>query len=117
MSDELDLVQRYLGVPFKKDGEDLNGLDCRGLLKLAYREFGKGKEFIEDLKLWEKVQTPSFFDVVLFCDKKGVASHVGIYLHENNMLHCRDRVGVVVSRIKRLGDNNVLDGFYRLKET
>ena len=115
MSVELDLVQRYLGIPFKENGEDLKGVDCRGLLRLAYVEFGEGRKFVEDESLWEKVGSPRFFDVVLYKDKKGTACHVGLYLRENMMIHCKVKVGVVVTRVSKIDRDKVFDGFYRLK--
>jgi lipoprotein Spr len=115
MSVEQDIIQRYLGIPFKDGGEDLKGIDCRGLLRLAYAEFGEGKQFVEDETLWEKVENPRFFDAVLYKDRKGTASHIGLYLRENKMIHCKVKTGVVVTDIKKIGNDMVFDGFYRLR--
>lgn len=132
MSLEFDIVTKYLGVPYKHRGRDIDGLDCWGLIKCVYKDLGhdlldiesydkdwseKGADFfVENYHLqWEKVEHPTIFDVALFRNIKGVVCHAGLSLREGNILHCSERTGVVIIKSRSVNNGRTLDGFYRLK--
>jgi cell wall-associated NlpC family hydrolase len=91
-----ELVQtalRYLGIPYRWGGvTDQNGFDCSGLTMVCYRlnglnlprisrhQYSAGRAIgKEELRLG---------DLVFFATrKKGVVSHVGLYIGENRFIH------------------------------
>lgn len=126
-----DVVDKYLGVPFKHRGRDITGLDCYGLIVCVYADCAiklfdideeypanwgaKGKNyFLENYyKQWEKVESPKFLDVVLFKNAHGVCNHAGVYLHNNLFIHTSRKAGTVVTAIPDF--KNKVEGFYRFK--
>ncbi len=129
---EKQLIDKYLGIPYKHMGRDLDGLDCWGLSILAYRDDGielfdldnyeknwalHGKNhFIENYyKKWQQKKFPLFFDVLLFNNSKGVTNHAGIYLSKGRFIH-GSRAGVVITRlVGKFKDR--LEGTYRYDRT
>lgn len=91
-----ELVQtarRYLGIPYRWGGvTDQGGFDCSGLTMVCYRlnglnlprisqqQYSAGRAITkEELRLG---------DLVFFATrKKGVVSHVGLYIGENRFIH------------------------------
>jgi gamma-D-glutamyl-L-lysine dipeptidyl-peptidase len=91
-----ELVQtalRYLGIPYRWGGvTDQDGFDCSGLTMVCYRlnglnlprislhQYSAGRAITkEELRLG---------DLVFFAThKKGVVSHVGLYIGENRFIH------------------------------
>jgi len=91
-----ELVQtalRYLGIPYRWGGvTDAGGFDCSGLTMVCYRlnglnlprisqqQYSAGRAITkEELRLG---------DLVFFATrKKGVVSHVGLYIGENRFIH------------------------------
>ena len=91
-----ELVQtalRYLGIPYRWGGvTDQDGFDCSGLTMVCYRlnglnlpriskqQYSAGRAIgKEELRLG---------DLVFFATrKKGVVSHVGLYIGENRFIH------------------------------
>jgi len=131
MITECELIEKYLGVPYKHKGRDIEeGLDCWGFLKLCFRDMGfelidpgidypegwakrGGNFFIENYHLqWESVNSPNPFDVVLFKNANNVANHAGIILSRARFIHCALKTGVAVCRLNDW--KNRIYGFYRL---
>lgn len=127
---EIEVINKYLGIPYKHRGRDMTGLDCYGLIIAVYKDFGeylldieeeydvrwdfKGKNyFIENYnKEWDKIINPIPFDVVLFKNSKGICNHGGIVFKDGMFLHtCK--AGTVMSRLSDW--QSKLDGYYRLK--
>jgi len=128
MTDQ-DIIKRYLGVPYKLYGRDMDGLDCYGLIINIYKEIGielldienypqdwalkGGNYFIENYhKQWEQINTPKLLDVIGLKNGRGLFNHAGIILDSERFIHT-SKVGTAVARIADWKDKIV--GFYRLK--
>jgi cell wall-associated NlpC family hydrolase len=125
------IIRRYLGKPYKLHGRTIRGLDCYGLIILIYADCGhelwdineeydeawgwKGKDyFLENYyRQWIRFSTPKLFDVVLFKNKTGAATHGGVVLNKGRFIHCVKNTGVIISRLSDWKYKT--EGFYRLK--
>lgn len=123
-----EIVQKYLGVPYKHHGRDLNGLDCYGLIVCIYADNGGtlsepiseysttwAKEnknlFIENYHLeWVKVEKPDFLDVILIKNGDGLAFHAGVVLDGKTFIHT-NRAGTSIAKLSDWKSRT--EGFYR----
>lgn len=99
---------KYIGIPYKENGRDFNGVDCWGLARLVYKEelgidlpsfaeeydVGDTREYLQELiaqhkEGWEPVDRPSKGTMVLF-RILGNESHVGVAVNETHFVHARD---------------------------
>ena len=102
-----EAVRRYVGIPYRHNGRDMDGLDCLGLIWRFYRDMGvyvpdsDGKPIDKDwfkedperyirgiLRVGQPVTgRPKPLDLVI--QLKGVVRHAGImvFLH---VLHVRE---------------------------
>ena len=104
----------YIGIPYKSNGRDRDGLDCYGLVYLFEKEvFGKSlpsldgvysgdnaTELIQEQKpliVGELTTNPKDGDIVLFFHA-GKPTHVGVYW-QRGVLHAIERHGVVYERM------------------
>jgi cell wall-associated NlpC family hydrolase len=127
-----EIINKYLGIPYKHHGRDMSGLDCWGFVILVYRDMGYelldisdyaerwswqgGNYFIENYsKQWEHVAVSKPLDIVLFKNSIDVANHCGIYLGGGKFIHCC-RHGVIVSNLYEKPWGQRIDGIYRLKQ-
>ena len=134
-----DFVIKLLGTPFKDKGRDYEGIDCYGVLYLAYRDAlgvtlpiltddypdagmtAGSRKAINDLVIlnkhsWEKVNYPCAFDVALF--RMGdTNTHVGLMIDRNRFIHCERKINVNVERLDSVRWNKRLEGVYRLRST
>jgi cell wall-associated NlpC family hydrolase len=130
MLNELDVITKYLGIPYKHQGRDLSGLDCYGLIISIYADLGiklfdieedyardwswKNKNyFLENAhKEWEEVRKPRIFDVVGFKNSKGILNHAGVMLDGDRFINtCR--AGTVIYRVSDPVWSARFCGFYR----
>lgn len=111
-------IDDLLGIPFKIHGRDKNGLDCYGLAIEVSKRFGhklvdmfydyNSANNLQDLNDntynithssgLEKTEQPNMSDVLLFFDSKNRTTHIGIYLSDDNFIHC-DGDGVHISKL------------------
>jgi len=128
---ETELINKYLGIPYRNGGRDLKGLDCWGIIVLVFKDFGinvldiaatvdcqwsfknDNKSILDYWQKWTEVSKPRFLDVILLNVEGGSLNHAGIYLSGSRFIHCT-KAGVLVSRISRWKEN--VRGYYRLKE-
>lgn len=107
---------KYVGIPFKERGQDWDGCDCFGLVRLFYKtEYGviltdlttqyqstSDKENIKKAAEIEKknarlTNTPKEGDVILF-HFYGYPMHVGIYIDNQRMLHVMKGIDAVIEK-------------------
>mgnify|MGYP000054369081 FL=1 len=111
-------IEDLLGIPFKIHGRDKNGLDCYGLAIEVSKRFGhkmvdmfydyNSTNNLQDLNDNTynitsgsgliKTEQPCMSDVLLFFDSKNRTTHIGIYLSDDNFIHC-DGDGVHISKL------------------
>lgn len=94
-------VSRFMNIPYKKNGRDLRGCDCYGLVYMVYKyafsidlptyyyvedESEILRCFNNEIKNWEKVEVPERGDVIYFLIA-GQPLHVGVYIGGNEFIH------------------------------
>jgi cell wall-associated NlpC family hydrolase len=99
-TDPLKLVRAYLGAPYEWGGLTLAGIDCSGLVHIAYREAG----LLVPRDSCQQEEAGAFVDpgserpgdVVTYGDANR-ADHVAFWLGDKRILHAtaRDDLGVV----------------------
>jgi probable lipoprotein NlpC len=126
-------ANKYIGIPFKPNGRDRNGLDCWGLVCLVHKEelglelFPYNDIFLtnshENLKHVAKViqegkeklkeiKKPEPFDIIVL--RAGTYIwHVGIVIDKKRMLHVMDGIESVVEEYTGLFWRDRIDGFRR----
>lgn len=123
--------QDLVGVPFKENGRDLNGLDCFGVPVIIYQRLGKtlpevdyesvardvvnGKieENKDDYIILDK---PEPFCMVTFFIKRPDVSHIGVVLEDcNRFIHVTKKSRVVIDRLDSLSWCRRIDKFWRPK--
>jgi len=118
------ITDKYLGIPFKEDGKDFDGVYCYGLVQLFKKvEAGLILPEINELqKLCEKIVTPEKHCFVTFTDIKGnVQDHIGIMLDDIRFFHISNntRRSVPHPVIEKMTDHlwkKRFHGFYRIKK-
>lgn len=126
-------VGRYVGIPYVHGGRDFSGVDCYGLVYLVYREeFGivlPRYDGVPDEKEWHEVavalaneakssgrwQPTDHFregDVVEFKILK--APHIGIYVPEQRVLHCREGSNACIESLQSRRLRRRVNGCFRL---
>ena len=133
---------KYFRIPFKEKGRDFNGVDCYGLVFLFLKEeFGivmpdyleldykigtlgkNGKKYIERcekdkpiLSIYNKVDPPPKpFDILVFKNVAGIATHIAIYIGNNKILHTMRNRNPSITEYNNFWENR-LYGIFRIKE-
>lgn len=124
-------LTQYLGIPYLNQGRTRQGLDCWGLILLAYKElqgidlYDPGIDYPVDWAMrgadhlienhahdWMRVYRPRPFDIAAFKNLAGIVNHVGIVTDVRSFIHC-PKAGVVVCRLGDRPWSDRLSGFYR----
>ena len=99
-----EMVNSWLGVPYRYGGTDRSGIDCSAFVGLVVKQvYGNtlhrsANDMLGDVTLVTKSQLKEG-DLVFFTNSKGKVSHVGIYLKEGLFAHSSTSNGVSVSRL------------------
>ena len=119
-----------IGIPFKFDTDEINGVDCYNLLRRAFLKFNKivpktnisicackqaTNEEIEDhiFKYWEKIDEPEIPCAVLIkSNNHNFADHIATYIGDNKILHISVNTNSIIDRLYPRYKGRVL-GFYR----
>ena len=95
----LELAREYLGAPYLWGGMSEAGIDCSGLVHMAYRRAGRivPRDAWQQLAAGDPVGKPEPGDLLLYGDAGRPADHVAFWLGEGRILHAtaRDGLGVV----------------------
>lgn len=90
----LSLAREFLGTPYLWGGASGWGVDCSGLVQLAYGVFGHAlpRDADQQEAAWPSVPRAELEagDLVFF------PGHVGLYLGEGRLLHASARAGAVI---------------------
>ena len=121
---------KYIGIPFKDMGRDFNGVDCGGLVMLAYKEetgrripdfdgkyiarqtrqAGKGIEYVRDAS-FRKIDGPEHMAVAIF-SRNGLPYHVALCIDNERVIHAKEGEHVKCQRLDEIADCHCLEGFY-----
>lgn len=111
-------ARRLLGTPYDWGGENEDGVDCSGLIVVAYREVGV--ELPHRSRILFRLGTPVPItevqpgDLVFFHNSNGKADHVGMYLGDGAMIHASTgQRRVVIVRLDEVAYANGLSGARR----
>ncbi|MCK4302824.1 MAG: C40 family peptidase [Candidatus Eisenbacteria sp.] len=118
----------YIGIPYAENGRDESGVDCWGLVRMAYLDryrvslpsytYGltpelQAKEIeARQAEGWRKVDDPQEADVVLLRQLRQPC-HVGVVCGDGNFLHCEEGIGVVSQCLRGPRWKNRIEGFFR----
>ena len=98
-------AKRWLGVPYRYAGNDMNGVDCSGLTSQVYLKSLKVKmpRNSREQQRWCLVVEKNELipgDLVFFAtgSDKNRVSHVGIYIGNGDIIHASSR-GVIISSL------------------
>ena len=124
-------ILRSVGVPFVEHGRDYDGLDCWGLVWIAYRDVlgihlpslsesydkvrdwkGLRELFLVTRNEWRKVACPSTGDVAAIY-RRGIPIHFGLVIQGGRrILHVEEGIETVHEPISRFR----IEGTYRQPE-
>jgi hypothetical protein len=98
------IIESYLGTPYKQGGLSKLGVDCSGFVVQVYKKyagFNLPHNTEKLFKLVKKVDKErlGYGDLVFFSDHVFSPSHVGIYIGEGKFVHSIEGYGVIVSSL------------------
>ncbi len=117
---------KYLGIPYKENGRDFNGLDCYGLVKLIYDEnFKKLPDYvipfeeslayqiyIDSKNMFTQLDKPEHGCIVVFSFKPNHI-HVGVVIDDNRFIHILPKKNVVIERLNNFFWSKKIIGYYK----
>lgn len=124
---------KYIGIPYKEKGRDLDGTDCWGLVRLVYeREYNivlpsfsgeyiqQDVERIQDLlsqykEGWQHIDQPVEGCVVIF-RVLGTESHIGIAVSDTHFLHSREGQDSAIESFNSPQWNKRIVGYFKYVE-
>lgn len=96
-----NVALQYLHAPYQWGGRTIAGIDCSGLVQMAYKM--AGKMMVRDASQQALLgQTIDFLieskcgDLAFFDNAEGIIVHVGILLDHQTIIHATDTAGRVV---------------------
>ena len=102
--DVLDVAKKYLGVPYVSGGTGRWGFDCSGYTQYVFAQVGVSILRHERAQMEHSIIIPKeemqCGDLVIFSntgDNGGFASHIGIYVGNNQVIHASSSKGITIS--------------------
>jgi gamma-D-glutamyl-L-lysine dipeptidyl-peptidase len=91
----VDVARGYLGAPYLWGGMTEAGIDCSGLVHMAYRRVGQlvPRDSDEQEEAGEPVSQPQPGDLVTYGDPEAGADHIAFWLGNGRILHATGRDG------------------------
>jgi len=98
----LATIMSFMGVRYRKRGNDANGFDCSGYTLKIFRSalnVELPRSAREQYKVGETVAKDSlmFGDLVFFRQRRSGPAHVGIYVGDGLFAHASTSIGVTIS--------------------
>jgi cell wall-associated NlpC family hydrolase len=98
-------IDSWMGVPYRANGMDKNGVDCSGFTLILEKEIFNtsvpriARQMAEKVKRKYEEQLEEG-DLVFFDFNGQKFSHVGVYLKNNKFVHASTSKGVIISDLK-----------------
>lgn len=92
-------IDDLLGVPYKVNGTDKKGFDCKGFVLEVLARNGHKMDDLDVNSNMKKVTEPEEGDVILFYDGKGRVFHTGIYMKGGYFAQC-NYLGVNIANLR-----------------
>ena len=113
------VVDRYAGMPYKRGGDDEEGIDCSHLVKAIYQEYSGTRLPASTRALYqlpEEVTREELVvgDLVFFSFDDVTISHVGIYMGGARFIHASESRGVIMSSLSELEFRDAYKGARRV---
>jgi gamma-D-glutamyl-L-lysine dipeptidyl-peptidase len=91
--DPVDVARCYLGTPYLWGGMTERGIDCSGLVHMAYRRVGRlvPRDADQQEEAGQEVVKPQPGDLVTYGGKE--ADHIAFWLGDGRILHATGRDG------------------------
>ena len=89
----------FRGTPYRSGGSDPTGFDCSGFTQWVFAQYGIGlpRQVEEQFRVGEKIKQDELKpgDLVFFQTESRGASHVGIFVADDQFVHAPSSRGVV----------------------
>lgn len=121
-----DLYSKLIGVPYKRNGRNLDGLDCLGLVLYEHKQRGITlPDYItpntdsmiydmvmEEKQLFKELSKPENGCIVVF-KVRSYSFHVGIMLDDIRFLHIIQHRNVCIEKLTHPFWKDRIEGFYK----
>ncbi len=95
----IDTALSFRGTPYRNGGSDPKGFDCSGFTQWVFAQYGIAlpREVEQQFKVGEKIKQDDLKpgDLVFFHTVSPGASHVGIFVADDQFVHAPSSKGVV----------------------
>jgi murein DD-endopeptidase / murein LD-carboxypeptidase len=97
-----DIIDNWMGTPYRYAGNTLKGVDCSGFIKVIYRNAfnifleGSSADIFKNSMPVAKEELKEG-DLVFFKIRRNTISHVGVYIGQNKFAHASLSLGVTIN--------------------